>query len=160
MGKGRPKTPLEKMAARSPDGKTPGKRDVTVRVELTPDRSVPEPPSVLTGRGELEWAKIWEAGWWLVRDQDYPWVEMIAHAYTDIEEWRETVAEEGLTVKGYAGQVVAHPLIGEIRKSEAVIQKCLQTLGFSPVDRAKLAIAQRDAKNALEEMIADANTGV
>lgn len=156
MARGRPKVPVEKMAARSPDGKTPGKRDVAKRVELLPDHSVPKPPSELTGRGEIEWAKIWNAGWWLLRDQDYPWVEMIAHAYTDIEEWRKTVADEGLTVRGYAGQVVAHPLIGEIRKSEAVIQKCLQILGFSPVDRAKLAIAQRDAKNALQEMIEDA----
>jgi P27 family predicted phage terminase small subunit len=141
------------MQARSPDGKTPGKRNLPAKVSLQVDRTVPETPSEITGRGFIEWEKLWQAGWWLQREQDYPWIEMICHAYMDIETWRERVAEDGLVVTGYAGQVVAHPLIAEIRKAEATIQKCLQVLGFSPTDRAKLAINQRKAMSALEEMI-------
>lgn len=152
---GRPKTPIEKMKARSPDGKTPGHRNLPVPTSpTTPDRTVPELPEGIEGKGVEEWVKVWTAGFWLKRDQDYHWVAMIARAYQDIATFRERVNEDGLVVTGYAGQVVAHPLIAEIRKCEATIQKCLQVLGFSPTDRAKLAIVESQAQNALQQMIA------
>lgn len=152
---GRPKTPIEKMKARSPDGKTPGHRNLPVPASpTTPDRTVPELPEGIEGKGVEEWVKVWTAGFWLKRDQDYHWVAMIARAYQDIATFRERVNEDGLVVTGYAGQVVAHPLIAEIRKCEATIQKCLQVLGFSPTDRAKLAIVESQAQNALQQMIA------
>lgn len=157
MGKGRPKVPLERMAARSPDGTTPGHRKLLVpRSPTTPERSVPELPAGIEpeGRGAEEWLKVWTAGFWLKRDQDYHWVEMIARAYADIEVYRREVQEMGLTVTGYAGQTVANPLLNEIRKLESTIQKCLQVLGFSPTDRAKLAIVESQAQNAVEAMIA------
>lgn len=150
---GRPKTPIEKMARRSPDGVTPGKRHLPTPYRGAIERTVPEPPVPLSGRAEVEWRNIWEAGFWLKRDQDYPWVEMIARAYMDIETFREEVEKTGLIVKGYAGQMTANPLLAEIRKAEATIQKCLQVLGFSPTDRAKLAITEAKARNALQEMI-------
>lgn len=146
--------PLERMAARSPDGKTPGKRDLAVPMKFTPDRTVPESDIELTGRGQVEWERIWRSGWWLNRDQDYHWVEMIVRAYMDIEEWRKQIAEDGLTVEGWNGQLAAHPLIKSINTAQLTIQKCLQVLGFSPTDRAKLAIKQNEARSALAEMIA------
>jgi P27 family predicted phage terminase small subunit len=154
---GRPKVPLERMAAKSPDGVTPGKRHLPAKVTMTVDRTVPEPPASITGRGLEEWDKIWRAGWWLMRDQDYHWVEMIAQAYSDIEVYRAQVLQDGLITKGYAGQDAEHPMLAAIRKCQATIQKCLQILGFSPTDRAKLAITQRKAMGALQEMMAAAN---
>lgn len=153
---GRPNKPLERIRATARDAnhKADG-REIAPKIDFHPDHTIPEPPSELTGRGLSEWTKVWSAGWWLVRDQDYPWVEMICHAYMDIESWRETVKEEGLVVTGYAGQPAAHPLIAEIRKSEQTIQKCLQVLGFSPTDRAKLVIKQKEARDALEEFLSD-----
>lgn len=145
------------MAARSPDGVTPGKRNLPAKVTWSVDRTVPEAPAGLTGRGLVEWEKVWTAGWWLMRDQDYHWVEMIAWAYSDIEAWRSQIEAEGPITKGYAGQDAEHPLIGSIRKSQQTIQKCLQVLGFSPTDRAKLAITQNKARTALQEMISAAN---
>jgi P27 family predicted phage terminase small subunit len=67
--------------------------------------------------------------------------------------YRAEVEEMGLTVTGYAGQIVANPLLNEIRKLEQTIQKCLQVLGFSPTDRAKLAIVEGQAQNAVQKMI-------
>jgi P27 family predicted phage terminase small subunit len=157
MARGRPKTPIEKMKARSPDGTTPGHRKLLVPVSpTTPERSVPDLPAGIAaeGRGAEEWVKVWTAGFWLKRDQDYHWVEMIARAYGDMARYRTEVEEMGLTVTGYAGQVVANPLLNEIRKLEQTIQKCLQVLGFSPTDRAKLAIVEASAQNAVEKMIA------
>ena len=154
MARGRPKTPIEKMAARSPDGRTPGHRKLLVPTSPTvPERSIPELPVGVVGRGAVEWERIWTAGFWLKRDQDYHWVEMIVRAYGDIEVYRTEVISMGLTVTGYAGQVVANPLLNEIRKLEQTIQKCLQVLGFSPTDRAKLAIQEEKAQNAVQRMI-------
>jgi P27 family predicted phage terminase small subunit len=141
------------MAARSPDGVTPGHRNLPVPVKSRPDHTVPVPARPLTGRGLEEWEKVWTAGFWLKRDQDYPWVEMIARAYSDIEVFRAKVEEDGLVVQGYAGQMTAHPLIAEIRKCETTIQKCLSILGFSPSDRARLAITEAKAQSALLDMI-------
>lgn len=159
MGKGRPRTPIERMAARSPDGTTPGHRKLLVPTSpTTPERSVPAAPAgIPEGRGMEEWEKVWTAGFWLKRDQDYHWVEMIARAYGDMERYRQEVEEMGLVVTGYAGQMVANPLLNEIRKLEQTIQKCLQILGFSPTDRAKLAIVESQAQNAVEAMIAKQN---
>ena len=154
MTRGRPKTPIEKMQARSPDGTTPGHRKLPVPASpTTPDRTVPELPAGIEARGAEEWIKVWSAGFWLHRDQDYHWVEMIARAYQDIEVFRADVRDRGLITKGYAGQDAANPMIAEIRKCEATIQKCLQVLGFSPTDRAKLAIVEGQAQNALQQMI-------
>lgn len=149
----RRKTPIERMAAKSPDGKTPGKRNLPVPVQVRPERSVPVPASDFSGRGVEEWEKVWEAGFWLKRDQDYHWVEMIARAYSDIEVFRARVETDGLVVTGYNNQVVAHPLIKEIRAAEATIQKCLSILGFSPTDRARLNLADLKVKNELQKML-------
>jgi P27 family predicted phage terminase small subunit len=150
---GRPKTPIERMAAKSPDGKTPGKRNLPEPYKGAINHAVPEPPIPFHGRAAIEWENIWEAGWWLRPDQDYHWVEMIANAYADIAVFQAVVQEEGLTVRGYAGQVVAHPLIGEIRKAQAMIQKCLSTLGFSPTDRAKLQLREVETRSKLQQMM-------
>lgn len=154
MGRGRPPKPVEKLKAtqRSPTRKADGRELVPVS-PTTPEHSVPQLPEGVEGRGATEWERIWTAGFWLKRDQDWPWVEMIARAYQDMEVYRREVAEMGLTVVGYAGQTVANPLLAEIRKLEQTIQKCLQVLGFSPTDRAKLAISEAKAQDAFEAFI-------
>lgn len=155
MPRGRPPKPLERVKATQRDAthKADG-REIVLR-EVPADRSVPVPAIELTGRAVDEWRKIWTAGFWLNRDQDYHWVEMIASAYADIEVFRAQLQQDGLVVTGYANQVVAHPLIAEIRKAEAVIQKCLSILGFSPTDRARLAITEAKARNELQKMLDD-----
>ena len=153
MARGRPKTPIEKMKAVSPDGKTPGKRNLPVPTTTEADYSVPVAAIDLKGRGEVEWEKIWTAGWWLKREQDYHWVEMICQAHMDIEAYRAYVNEHGLITKWYAGQDAANPMIAEIRKCEQTIQKCLSMLGFSPTDRARLNLSAAKTQNALQQMI-------
>lgn len=155
MPRGRPPKPLERLKATQRDArhKADG-RPLPVPVSPTrPERVVPELPAGITGRGAEEWEKIWTAGFWLKRDQDYHWVRMIAQAYTDIEAYRAYVEETGLITKGYAGQDAENPMIAAIRKSEATIQKCLSVLGFSPTDRARLAIVEEQAQNAVQRMI-------
>lgn len=154
---GRRREPLERrMAKAKGDGRTPSKLPVPV-VTSNPvtgnRRRVPPTPRGMSQRGKVEWRKIWTAGFWLKDDQDYHWVEMISRAYSDIDTFRAQVETEGLVVTGYNGQPAAHPLIAEIRKCEASIQKCLSILGFSPSDRARLMLGEAKAQNAVLEMM-------
>lgn len=132
------------------DGRTPGGREI-VKAPYTIVKRVDAPPTPrgLQVRGKQEWDKIWASGPWLNPDQDYAWVEMTARAYDDIATFRKRIESDGLIVTGYAGQTVAHPLIAEIRKCEAVIQKCLSILGYSPTDRARLGLAEIKKEDAL-----------
>jgi P27 family predicted phage terminase small subunit len=77
---------------------------------------------------------------------------MIAQAYDEITAFREQIAQDGLVVTGYNEQMVAHPLLKEIRAAQSVIVKALSTLGFSPTDRARLGIQEAQARSALLDL--------
>lgn len=152
--------PIERMLARSQNGKTLGGRDLVVHDVsgmVRPD--APEMPEGLKERGQLEWSKIWDAGKWLWPDMDYAWVEQACRAYDDLATYRSVVAEEGLTVEGYAGQTVAHPLIAEMRKCEDTIRRCLSQLGFSPTDRARLKLTELKASKTAQDLVNGSNHG-
>lgn len=157
MTRGRPPGPIERkrLVGRTPTTDSGGRPLPVPSTEIVKTTDVPEPPAGLSERGSAEWVKIWTAGAsWLAPNQDYPWVEIICRAWDDIEEFRARIDEMGLTVKGYAGQVMANPLIGEVRKAEAQIMKALSTLGFSPTDRARLGLAEIKRVSKLQEMMA------
>jgi P27 family predicted phage terminase small subunit len=146
--------PIERMMARSQNGKTLGGRDLEViDVGGLEAPRAPEPPEGLGDRGSVEWRKIWQAGKWLWPDQDYAWVEQCARAYDDLAVFRAKVAEDGLTVEGYNGQTTAHPLISEMRKCEDTIRKCLSQLGFSPTDRARLKLTELKGASELQKLV-------
>lgn len=157
MPAGRPPIPIERQRAIAKgDGRRPGGRAVTGEVvPANPRRiSIPEAPADLGERGALEWYRIWEAGsGWLHPEEDYHWVDQIAHAYDDITEFRAKIAETGLIVKGYTkDMLVANPLIKEIRMLEATISRALSKLGFSPTDRARLGLAEIQARTGLANL--------
>lgn len=157
MAAGRPPKPIERKRAtgRTPATDSGGRRLPAVRETIVKDAAedIPEPPSGLGARGDAEWVKIWTAGRkWLAPTQDYAWVEMVARAWDDIEQFRARVEADGLIQTGSMGQVIAHPLIAEVRRAEATIQKCLSVLGFSPTDRARLGLAEVKRVNAVLEM--------
>jgi P27 family predicted phage terminase small subunit len=136
------------------DGRTPGGRELVKANPTLVDhgkKTIPV-PSGIGDRGEVEWRKIWETGFWLSPEQDYHWVEMISRAYDDIETFRKRVEEDGLIQQGSLGQPVAHPLIAEIRKCEATIRQCLSVLGFSPTDRARLGIMEARARREVADL--------
>ncbi len=146
--------PVEQMQARSLNGKTLGGRELDLVNVNDLERKPPPPmPEGLGPRGQVEWQKIWDAGRWLWPDQDYAWVEQIANAYDDLDRFRAVVAEEGLTVQGYNGQTVAHPLIREMRACEDTIRKSLSTIGFSPSARAALKLTELKGASELQKLV-------
>lgn len=146
--------PIERMMARAQNGKTLGGRDLVVNdVSAMEAPKAPPMPDGLGDRGAIEWAKIWQAGKWLWPDQDYAWVEQVARAYDDLATYRSVVSAEGLTVDGYNGQTVAHPLIAEMRRCEDTIRRCLSQLGFSPTDRARLKLTELKGASELQKLV-------
>jgi P27 family predicted phage terminase small subunit len=159
MTAGRPPEPIEVQQLKAKgDGTTPGHRKVTevttqAGSELVPfkksrgggvdKRRIPKIPTHLQKRGRFEWFKIWETGSnWLRPHEDYRQVEMIASAFDEIEAMRAQIAETGMMVPSpYNPNVtVANPLYAEVNKRQMLILKCLESLGFSPTARRKLAI--------------------
>lgn len=141
--------PLEQHILTSPNGKRDlGNREIAV-IDIAklvkPD--APPMPEKLGVKGATEWVKIWNAGYWLRPDQDYHWVEQIARYYDEIETFQKVIDEEGLTVQGYAGQTVAHPLLKEQTTRQSLINKALSTLGYSPSDRARLQLTELKAES-------------
>jgi P27 family predicted phage terminase small subunit len=152
--------PIERMQARSTNGKTLGGRELEVHdVSSLPVLQPPPPPDGLAERGQAEWVKIWTAGKWLWPEQDYAWVEQIVRAYDDLDAFRAEIGIMGLTVEGYNGQTVANPLISEVRKLEATIRSCLSTLGFSPTDRARLKLTELKGASELQKVVQGARNG-
>lgn len=149
--RGQPPKPLERRALEARgDGRTVrGRRPVSAALALAPAAELPVMPEGLGERGEAEWYKLWTAGRWLRGDQDYHWAEQVVRAYDDMAAFRERVARDGLIARGSMGQVIAHPLIAEIRKCEDTIRRCLSSLGFSPADRARLGLQEAKAQSAL-----------
>lgn len=159
MARGRPPKPIERKRAtgRTTNTDSGGRPLPAVRETIVKTVTVPAAPDGLQTRGQTEWLNIWTAGSaWLAPQQDYAWVEMIARAWDEIEAYRERVDQDGLIQTGSMGQVIAHPLIAEIRRAEAVIMKALSTLGFSPSDRARLGLAEIKAQSKLQDMMAKA----
>lgn len=145
--------PIERMQARSHNGKTLGGRDLEV-IDVSALEVVKAPPAPegLAERGSAEWLKIWTAGKWLWPDQDYAWVEQVCRAYDDLSTFRTEVGGN-LTVEGYNGQMTAHPLIREMRACEDTIRKCLSQLGFSPTDRARLKLTELRGASELQKLV-------
>lgn len=154
MTAGRPAVPLERRLLEAKgDGRTAGHKSTKDIVQYEGAELVLEKPKDLKTRGSKEWDKIWEAGkTWLNVSQDYPWVEQICHCYDDIAAFRRQVKIDGLMCKGYAGQVVANPLLKEIRVAEATIRKNLAEIGFSPNARAKLGFAEIQVASGLANL--------
>lgn len=161
MPRGRPPKPIElkRRTGRTHNTDSGGRKLPEIQGTIVKTVDVPDVPDGLRDRGQREWVNIWTAGQaWLAPQQDFYWVEMIAHAYDEIEEYRATIAKDGLTSLGSQGQMVAHPLIAEIRRAEAVIMKALSILGFSPSDRARLGLAEVKRQSALLDFMAKANS--
>lgn len=149
---GRPK-PIEQHIALSVNGRTLGNRAIEINdIAQMQAPDVPAPPAHLKEHGVSEWNLIWSAGYWFRADQDYHLVSQICEIYDQLDQFREAIAQEGLIVTGYNGQMVANPLLKEQRTAEAQMTRNLSLLGFSPTDRARLKLTELKGATELKNL--------
>jgi hypothetical protein len=94
----------------------------------------PKPPSELRAEGRRVWREIVAdtAGQGLELDaRELTWLRHAAKLADRVAALEDAMTDQPLVVPGHASQPVAHPLLGEIRQTQALLA---QTLGRLRVD--------------------------
>jgi hypothetical protein len=113
--------------------KAPGRGPHGELTPLSPDRAPvtpPRPPKGLSGDARRLWRQLW----------------------VDVAAFRARVADDGPMIEGSKGQLVAHPLIAEIRKSLAQLETWAGYLALRPDMRARLGLTVARTANELDEL--------
>jgi P27 family predicted phage terminase small subunit len=113
----------------------------------------PEPPESLQDAGAALWRHIWSTASW-VGPTDEPLVTMLCRAADEVETLRELLRGEKLVTRTRAGVLRVHPAVGEIRTLERQMTTWLSLLGFTPTDRARLALGEVRAVGELFDFLA------
>lgn len=116
---------------------------------------VPELPESLRGPGSELWVHVWTAGRsWLAVESDRSIVELLCQAQDEAFEIRELLAS-GEVPRFYTtanGQVVSHPLVGQLKDLRTQQTTWFAAIGFSPADRARLGLAEVRVRDELDEL--------
>ena len=143
--------PLEqkRLSGRTPTTDSGGRPlpEASSVVALPMAPGIPDPPVEL----KLEGRRFWERSWgihitWVSPDSDMETVLQAARLVDDIADARESFRA---THDVKYGRLIVH-------LSES-LRKCLSDLGFTPVARARLGVAEVKRVSALEELIAKRN---
>jgi hypothetical protein len=104
---------------------------------------VPLPPPGLLKETREHWAAYWQSvvapsadittDTWLT-------VRTLFRSLDEIERGYRLMRKERM-VKGSTGQLRVNPIAGYIAEREAAVFKCIEKLGLSPADRARLGMA-------------------
>ena len=140
---GRPPKPVEQKRALGNPGKRALPKEGEVQV-LPASSGVPEPHRPLGDAGLQLWERIWSAGiQWISPQTDVELLLMTCESLDEREQLREIVMASGESKDRRALRL----LNGEITSN-------LSMLGFSPVDRARLGVAEVTRRSKLEELMA------
>jgi phage terminase small subunit len=145
---GRPPKPLEqkRRTGRSPGRDTGGRKlpDASNVVALPPAEGVPEYPADLGVDGRTLWDRAWASAiTWLAPASDMGEVEEACRLADDVAAARKRY--RATTDPGDARALVA------VSKQ---LTEALSALGFTPVARARLGVAEVKRVSALEELLA------
>lgn len=151
--------------ARPPKSLALKRRIGTDRPDRTPSgaQEVTLAPLVLGTVGEQELQRAIQSGAPWIRQLDAPEVAAYVALCTEGEEMRRQIAVAGLVLKepivSPSGKVVGerqvpHPLLRELRALEKSRRDLASALGFDPTSRARLGLAEAQARSALEGMLA------
>jgi P27 family predicted phage terminase small subunit len=149
------KMPLEKQRAL---GNPSHAKAVAPQYVLPGLAAVPTPPEALQTAGRDAWQLIWSSTPYLNYQRDGYWVELFAANEDEIAFYRSQIAADGPTSTGSMGQMVAHPLIAEVRKLQTQQLAIRRELGLSPSASAKLdAFQSRRGTHAKDSIISVAS---
>lgn len=125
----------------------PGKRPLPDRatlVALPGAVEPPEPARPLDNAGRELWHRVWTAGAvWLAERIDAETVLILCEHVDEREALRRVVLRDGSWRDRAA-----------LRALDAQIMSCLSLLGFNPVDRSRLGVAEVQAPNRIERLLA------
>ena len=140
---GRPPKPIEQKRMLGNPGKRALPKEGEVQV-LPASGAVPEPHRPLGDAGDAMWDRIWGAGiQWISPQTDIELLLMTCESLDEREQLREIVQASGDPKDRRA-----------LRYLNAEITSNMSMLGFSPVDRARLGVAEVTRRSKLEELMA------
>ena len=145
---GQPPKPLELRRKLGNPGKRPMPKEGTL-VALPAAHGVPEPHRPLGDHGLELWTRIWTAAsLWLSPATD---AEVVLIVCESLDE-RSSLRFQVLAAKDRLDR-------GALRALDAQIMQGLGALGFDPVNRARLGVAEIKQVSALEELAARRASG-
>jgi len=134
-------------------GRAPGGELVAVAPGAELPRPVPRAPRGLSADARRLWRGLWQSASWVRPGTDLVAAELLCRMADDIAALARRVAEDGPMIPGSKEQLVAHPLIAEIRKQRAELAGLAGQLGLRPDMRARLGLTVAKA-SALDELAA------
>ena len=137
---GRPPKPTEQKRRTG----NPGNRPLPDKavVELLPAAiGIPDPPRPLSSAGRTLWDRAWQSGRAWIAQTDSELLLLVCEQLDERQQLRVQVLREG-DWRDRAG----------LRSLDKEIADNLSMLGFSPVDRARLGVAEVKVRSALEEV--------
>lgn len=145
---GRPPKPTETKRRLGNPGKRPLPDPATV-IALPSAVTPPEPSRPLAAVGQALWDRVWSAGaLWLARHVDAEAVLCLCERMDERAALRLKVFQHGDWRERAA-----------LRALDAQISGDLSSLGFTPVDRARLGVAEVKPATKLEQLMARKNGG-
>lgn len=148
MPRGRPRQPVERARARG----NPGKRPLPPVTILPAPAQRPAAPKGLASAGKALWRTVYDAANW-IGASDVPLVRLLCEAADERAAWRTLLDLEPLVTTSQHGTRRVHPAVAEIRTLERQMTVWLSLLGFTPADRARLALGEVRSVAALADFL-------
>lgn len=153
MSMGRPPKPIEQKRL---EGNL-GKRKLPEPVAILPVQgdAIPKPPRSLQRPGRDVWKRLWSIGRaWLSDQTNYDIMVRLCEAHNEREDLRKIIADEGYTVRGAMGGIVANPVVNQLRQLETLMTRWEGECGFTPIARSRLGLAEVRRVSKLDEFMA------
>lgn len=118
---------------------------------MSEDRSgPPEPPADLQESGRRMWTEVTDA--FDLGPDELGALREAARTVDELGDLRQALDGQPMTVPGSTGQLVAHPLLAEVRRHREILAKLLERLNLPAGDEdAGSTPAQRRAQRAAQQ---------
>lgn len=113
-------------------------------------KAAPVPPADLREPGRAMWAEV--TGSFDLGPDEVGALREACRTVDELADLREALRGQPMTVTGSTGQMVAHPLLAEVRRHREILAKLLERLNLPAGDEdAGVTPAQRRAQRAAQQ---------
>jgi P27 family predicted phage terminase small subunit len=120
-----------------------------------PAGTAPAPPPGWLKATRQAWDAYWRSD--VARAVAEVDLAAVERYFAYLDEWRRAMRgyrAQRLT-RGSTGQVVVHPLAGQVARLETMLARLERELGLTPMARARLGVTIGEAARSLEELLDD-----